>query len=479
MSFDRVRSSSPKNSTPILFDYKSSCSLDQFPEQVMAEIYRRIHPEDRGSFRQTCKIWGNAAQESQSELEIKSLVPQPSVSDDHSGGVRLKRKLLEIFPKLDELKIKRCENATWKNIENLGISSFLNFLGLKFLDTCPGRELGHFKHFENLRVIEIYSCPNLGNQTLECFKEFPKLEKLMIHECTKVSAIGLTNLEQLKTLRLLQLCNCDAVSDEGLCYIGRLSQLKFILLADEHMRKDQRITDNGLAHLRGLDGLEGIQLKACTNLTKKAFEILGTLKDLRFLSIASCFQFTPNELKLAIDMNLLLLDLSYCQVNSQLIDYKKMSKSSICIDISGCNIALASLANNYQVFHIGETSLPLILGTITQMAFKYYISINGEKHINRALSKERKSNAFCFEEPSEVYKLFIHFLFLNHKLISSEIRQPMRKLVLPVLEQATPPFEMKKTLSKIQICINGLLWIFAWIRFYTNYIFTKARYLAY
>jgi hypothetical protein len=114
------------------------------------------------------------------------------------------------------------------------------------------------------------------------------LEGLDLSFCSRVTDAGLAHLRGLHSLRFLDLRGCR-VTDAGLGHLGGLTSLRHLNLAG-----CEQVTDAGLTHLRGLTSLRHLELWGC-RVTDAGLAHLQGLVCLRFLGKDAAAPHVPTD----------------------------------------------------------------------------------------------------------------------------------------------------------------------------------------
>lgn len=144
--------------------------------------------------------------------------------------------------------------------------------------------------FSRLQLLDI-SKTKIGDAALGSISSATGLESLSLAE-TRVTGEGMESLRNLKHLRLLDL-SATRVDDKGLLTVAGLSEIQDLRLATPLVQKspkehwqviDARITDVGVAALKGLPSLKSLSLTD-TAIGDHGLEDLAEIKTLARLSL--------------------------------------------------------------------------------------------------------------------------------------------------------------------------------------------------
>ncbi len=213
--------------------------------------------------------------------------------DPRGEFVRVQLKLEEKgVPKNVRAKLRRRQNALLKKhrIEWLGpLASLL------------GETTNVEKHTFERGFSHTIQSRSVTDGELACLHEYPLLHTLDLRYNSEVTEAGLAHVGGLGALRVLNLVGTEttdrglgklidsslhtlylgftAITDAGLVNVGQLGSLRRLTL-----NSNRAFTDDGLAHLSKLIGLEDLKLSH-TNVTDSGLAHLATMKHLQTIDL--------------------------------------------------------------------------------------------------------------------------------------------------------------------------------------------------
>jgi hypothetical protein len=138
--------------------------------------------------------------------------------------------------------------------------------------------ISHLKglpHLEGLYLCDI----QVTDEGLKEVGRLRRLERLYMWDARRVSDAGIAHLKNLKTLRQVH-CSDSRIGDESLRVLGRLPRLEKLSL------QGNNLTDEGLAHLKGLSQLKRLTVGlGKTKITDAGLAHLANLKNLQQLGL--------------------------------------------------------------------------------------------------------------------------------------------------------------------------------------------------
>lgn len=196
----------------------------------------------------------------------------------------------EIIDMKDFSNLKRL-NLAWSSPTNWSSSTwllnlppvlqYLSLDGYKITNTSVA-QLSHcitLRHTLRALYLEGSSLTDAGLSHLTCFT----LRTLQLPSST--TDVGLSYLSNMTTLRNLNLED-TLVSDVGLAYLTNLSKLKRLSI-----RECEKITDDGLLNLNGINSLNALDLTYCKITDNGILNLIG-LASLQILDLSWCTQLT-------------------------------------------------------------------------------------------------------------------------------------------------------------------------------------------
>jgi serine/threonine protein kinase len=171
---------------------------------------------------------------------------------------------------------------------------------------------------------------------LACLNRLPTNLRLMefsLRGCKRVTDAGLAHLKGLTALQELNLGGCKKVTDAGLAHLKGLTALQELNLGG-----CVRVTDAGLAHLKSLTALQQLDLNGCVRVTDAGLTHLKSLTALQQLDLSGCVRVTDDGLAhLKSLMALQELRLSGCvQVTDDGLAHLSNLTALQWLDLVGC-----------------------------------------------------------------------------------------------------------------------------------------------
>ncbi|MFO7898788.1 MAG: hypothetical protein R6V58_06970, partial [Planctomycetota bacterium] len=183
------------------------------------------------------------------------------------------------------LRIATC-GITDDGLQHLAGLKRLKWVGLSF-NGIGDAGLAHLKPLTELRGL---GC-NYGSMTDAGLVHLSGLRKLRsIHfSNTGVTGTGFAHLKNLKHLEEVTLTsnNTSRITDSGLAGIGQVSSLRELRIG-----RAGKLTDAGLAHLKGHKALETLTLGGCAQITDAALAHVSEIKNLEELGLGGLSQIT-------------------------------------------------------------------------------------------------------------------------------------------------------------------------------------------
>jgi hypothetical protein len=141
------------------------------------------------------------------------------------------------------------------------------------------------KQLRHLRHLTFSGVP-LGSSGLASLRHLTGLEQLSFSDAP-IQDAGLASIRDLPQLQGLWFNRCPGITDQGVAHVRGLKNLKFLGLNREDYSElgEKRITDAGLEHLRRLTGLETLELHG-QQITDAGLERLKNLSRLQQLSLS-------------------------------------------------------------------------------------------------------------------------------------------------------------------------------------------------
>ena len=156
---------------------------------------------------------------------------------------------------------------------------------------------------KNLKILDLDCCVNVTDISLKMIGEATCIEELHLGCCDLISDLGLEYLVDgdLKyCLTTLYLYNCDRITDNGIIHLKKLVSLRTLNLS----RCGANITDHGVVALCELPNLEILYLDFLTNITDISLLEIGR-KCLKMweLSLMGCERITSVGLHALSDLH--------------------------------------------------------------------------------------------------------------------------------------------------------------------------------
>ncbi|MBA2368359.1 MAG: hypothetical protein H0V82_04960 [Candidatus Protochlamydia sp.] len=208
------------------------------------------------------------------------------------------------------------------------------------------------KHGSKLRSLNLGARQINDNLLKELIEHCPNLCHLFI-KSNKVSDQGLAHLKGLSALQTLSLDGCTKITDAGLAHINGLSGLKTL-----NLNKCRKITDAGLAHLSKLSALQKLNLKECT-ITDADLAPLKGLAALKTLNLDECVRISDAGLVHLRELYALqTLNLGGCTITDAGLVHLKELYALQTLNLSDCNdITDAGLAHLRRLSALQTLSL--------------------------------------------------------------------------------------------------------------------------
>jgi hypothetical protein len=181
-----------------------------------------------------------------------------------------------------------------KGLEHLKSLEELETLHVDGADNISAAGLAHLKKLPRLKELTLQGFKKdskLNDAALKEVGEMVTLEKLIFGvelpigyspHVTSFGDEGVAHLGRLKNLKLLNIAGCERVTDTGLASLKGLTNLETLLIAFT------KISDNGLANLKEMTKLKSLTLNGLT-LTEKGLAHLSGLSKLEWLDLRETF----------------------------------------------------------------------------------------------------------------------------------------------------------------------------------------------
>ena len=190
------------------------------------------------------------------------------------GGIRGPGLLhLEQLTQLETIELGYCEE-----LKGSGLAVFSKLPNVTRLDlyrtAVMDEDLEHVARAKQLEYLKIPE--HISDSGILHLVGLPNLKDLEFTKLPEVRGIGLASVAKAGKFRELDLKQ-TGVSDEGLSHFADLVELR-------SLRLPRRITDAGLAHLKGLTNLENLDLND-TKITNDGLKHLSSLGNLQWLGV--------------------------------------------------------------------------------------------------------------------------------------------------------------------------------------------------
>ncbi len=186
--------------------------------------------------------------------------------------------VLKGFPKLRNVRLWG-PNINDKVLSYLSGAKELRVVSLEQCSAITAEGLEHLKGLKNLTELALYGATGLKDAEMAKLAEMPKLVALDLRQ-TPISSLALSYLKDMKGLKSLDLSETAAVGNEGLEHIRGLTGLEDLNLWSCN------IDDKGLVNLKGMTKLKRLNLDKCL-ITDEGLKELEPLTNLEFLHIGS------------------------------------------------------------------------------------------------------------------------------------------------------------------------------------------------
>ncbi len=223
-----------------------------------------------------------------------------ALASDHANQVIPKLSRLGY---LRDLTLPKCslDDRSAEAIASLGRLHDLTFVNTR----VSPQQMERIAQSKNLLRLKLYG-DHFTDAHLSGISHCRYLQRIEIDGAT-VSDVGLRQVAKVSTLRWIRLNQLPQVSDQGIEALSKIPQLEALLLNSlsltdrclpaisrlEGLRKlairsdlpMRQITDQGVAHLAGMEQLESLELTPCP-LQNTSLATMGSLRSLRRLDIS-------------------------------------------------------------------------------------------------------------------------------------------------------------------------------------------------
>ncbi|GKE50252.1 leucine-rich repeat, cysteine-containing subtype protein [Tanacetum coccineum] len=309
--------------------------MDRLGEGEIFSIFEEISNEkDKKSFALVCKIFLRVACFHLQSLHTKSpdllfdiLIASPKMFtfECHAPLSNNHMKLIaESCPNIEHLNLSKwysLDHGMDKlEFDDVGLVAIANACG-HLVDVNLSWRL-HFNEIgigslvrscKNLRILCLTCCENVTDISLNMIGEATRLEKLDLDGCCLITDLGLeylTNGKLKHCLETLYLNSCDRITDNGIIHLKKLASLRTLWLS----RCGANITDYGVVALCELPNLEILHLDFLINITDiSLLEIGRKCFKMLVLSLEGCEKITSVGLHAFSDLHRLSsLTLVWC-----------------------------------------------------------------------------------------------------------------------------------------------------------------------
>ncbi|MBN2591285.1 MAG: carboxypeptidase regulatory-like domain-containing protein [Sedimentisphaerales bacterium] len=189
-------------------------------------------------------------------------------------------KHLKWLPNLKSLRIQEVENFTDESMEQLKDIKSLESLILVRSDVSD-EGLVYLKDLTNLEFLGLWINNQFTDKSLDHMKGLTKLKSLRLDDA-QITDNGVMKLKQYGILKELEffVLSGTQITDDGLAHLQGMDKVKRLYLGNT------QISDDGLKYLAGLSNMEVLILNK-TNITDKSMEYLKGLKKINMLYLSN------------------------------------------------------------------------------------------------------------------------------------------------------------------------------------------------
>lgn len=367
-----IQSLSAENLNKVIHDFSidTESQLKNLPDEMLAEIYKRLNCVSQSSLRLTSQLWQTISCDHHESLSPSSLPKNLNQKFTKLHSIDLKqikeplsKSDLEVLAK--SVKLKTLELPSLGCFEDVNLSVLTALQCLENLYwSCPGPQhqiTGSICQLPNsLITLEVCNCDYFDDQAMNAIANLKELESLNFSYCSRVSTIGLNQINALQKLQTLIFVETPAASDEGLSIVCLNTQLRALVTGG----------------------------KAITN---QCLTPIGQLKELRMLGLLKCRQLSlmglANLTKACVSLR--ILSLADTKIKSSIFPLKDQLKSFF---HSNYKLTVLDLA------HTGYLHLEALCDFAHQNNINTLIEVERDSGLNRQFieryEKERKYNIF-------------------------------------------------------------------------------------
>jgi F-box/leucine-rich repeat protein 14 len=189
---------------------------------------------------------------------------------------------------LRELRLMGCEKVTDAGVAHLALCGLtalqvLDMSHCGLTDACAP----HIRKLTALNNLKLRLCFKVSDAGVaQICRRAASLRALDV-SATAISDSGMASIATCTGLEALRVAFCGSITDAGLALVGRhLLALRY--LSAEHCAQ---LSDAGVASLRTLVGLEGLNL-SCDRITDVGLAIIATMPALRNVDVTDCTKIT-------------------------------------------------------------------------------------------------------------------------------------------------------------------------------------------
>ena len=202
------------------------------------------------------------------------------------GYIKYTNENIRELTKLSNLRsLHLCNTDDKENIDDEGIKVLCTLKSLEELTfwgllNVTDEGIRMLSNMDKLRELSIWG-DNIGDDSLRWISNMKSLIVLSVRCNKKITDEGIRMLSNMDNLRKLSI-QTDDIGNDSLRWI---SNMKSLIALDMHVDGGEKITDEGITMIGGMDRLEELIIIFQANITNKGLISLGKLKLLRKLEI--------------------------------------------------------------------------------------------------------------------------------------------------------------------------------------------------